>query len=409
MNITCPQCSHKFELDQILVLQVEEQLRNTIKDQEAARFAAQRNKDREDMQRYKAEILQQAALDKIAIGDQLKQEAERKAQFEREQLRSQLQFLTEQNEENVKKLQAANQHQVQALKLQAQVEDLKHGAELELQKALMTQKQELSQQLKASLQSELSEQYTLKIKELEHTLESQKKIVEDQNRKLNQGSMELQGEVQEDYLKTILQRLFPFDEVKDIAKGRSGADLIHIVRNARGEECGSIVYESKNTKQFANEWIGKLLEDRQRVSADFCVLVTQTLPSHIRTIGQEKDVWICGVPQFEGVAAMLRAAIIRVAESKHVQENKGDKMVMLYDYLTSKDFTQKWDAIREGFLRMKTSIDKQRTFYNKTLAEQEQIANGILINANSFLGDVQGISGAGMADIQMLGTGNEKD
>jgi hypothetical protein len=106
---------------------------------------------------------------------------------------------------------------------------------------------------------------------------------------------------------------------------------------------------------------------------------------------------------------MLRAAIIRVAESKHVQENKGDKMVMLYDYLTSKDFTQKWDAIREGFLRMKTSIDKQRTFYNKTLAEQEQIANGILINANSFLGDVQGISGAGMADIQMLGTGNEKD
>lgn len=136
--------------------------------------------------------------------------------------------------------------------------------------------------------------------------------------------------------------------------------------------------------------------------ADMGVLISQVLPKHIKTIGKEKSIWICGYEEFKGVAAMLREAVIAVFESKQSQENKGDKMIQLYDYLNGNDFKQKWDAILIGFGNMKKSIDRQRIFYNTTLAEQEQIANSIIINANNFLGSIKGISGSSMDEMRML-------
>jgi hypothetical protein len=219
---------------------------------------------------------------------------------------------------------------------------------------------------------------------------------------MEQGSMEQQGEIQENMVKEKLSSLFPFDEITDVAKGKKGADIIQTIRNSNGTVCGQIIYESKNTKNWNNDWAEKLQGDVREQKADMGVLISQVLPKHIKTIGKEKSIWICGYEEFEGVAAMLREAVVAVFESKQSQENKGDKMIQLYDYLNGNDFKQKWDAILIGFGNMKKSIDRQRIFYNTTLAEQEQIANSIIINANNFLGSIKGISGSSMDEMRML-------
>jgi hypothetical protein len=402
MQIICPNCKHQFLLDQAIEKERELELRVLIAKEEKTKFESQRDKDREEMKQFKA-TNEQAAKEKVEKQMLELQQREQlmKAQLEADS-KGKLEFLQQQNEANQKKLAEAQKFETETLLLKQQLAEAERTREIELKNALLKQATEVEAKAEQQANELAKQTYELKLRELSTIIENQRRQVEEQNRKLNQQSMELQGEVQEEYLKEILLKLFPFDLVEDVAKGRSGADLVHTVRNAKGQVCGTIIYESKNTKSYQREWIDKLLQDRQRISADVCVLVTQTMPANIKHIGQEKDVWICGMREFEGVAGMLRDAIIKLHEARGAQENKGDKMVMLYDYLNSNDFRQKWDSIRDGFLNMKALIEKQRTFYVKNLAEQEQAANRILINANQFLGDIQGISGASLDDIKMI-------
>jgi hypothetical protein len=402
MHIICPNCKHQFLLDQAIEKERELQLREAIALEEQHKFEAQRAKDREEMLQFKAnnELAAKAAIAKQLEELQAK-EKQIKQQLESEN-KIKLEFLQQQADAKDKQLAEAQKFETQALQLKQQLLEADRSRELELKNALIKAEAELAAKAELQANERAEAAYLMKLRERDTIIENQRRQVEEQNRKLNQQSMELQGEVQEDYIKETLQRLFPFDVIEDVAKGRSGADLVHTVRNSKGQKCGTIIYESKNAKSWSKEWVDKLMQDRQRVSADVSVLVTQAMPANIKHIGQEKDVWVCGLREFEGVAFMLRDAIIKLHEAKGAQENKGDKMVMLYEYLNSNDFRQKWDSIRDGFIAMKTSIEKQRSFYIKTLAEQEQIANRILINANQFLGDIQGISGAALDDVKMI-------
>jgi hypothetical protein len=281
-----------------------------------------------------------------------------------------LTFLEQQNHENSMKLKVLNEKELQVMNLTKLLQDQKEQEEMNLLKQKAQLEIDLKKVIEEKVKEQEQEKFSFKIKELESKLSQQSKLIDEQKRKMEQGSMEQQGEIQENIIKERLISLFPFDEVSDVPKGKKGADFIHVIRNMQGEMCGQIIYESKNTKNWSNDWVEKLEHDVREQKSDMGVIISQVLPKDVKSIGKHRSIWICGIHEFEGVAAMLREAVLKIHESKISQENKGDKMVRLYDYLNSNEFKQKWDAILSGFKNMKDSIDKQRKFYNNTLAEQ---------------------------------------
>jgi hypothetical protein len=245
------------------------------------------------------------------------------------------------------------------------------------------------------------------MKEMEEKLEAQKKLAEEMRRKAEQGSMQLQGEAQELVLEETLRSHFPFDIISEVGKGVRGADCIQTVRNSFGQECGKIIYESKRTKDFSNEWIDKLKADMRSQGADVAVIVTQAMPRDMDGFGEKEGVWICSFNEAKAVAYMLRDGIIRVFNAARSQENKGDKMHLLYNYLTSNEFAEQWKAIREGFMSMKLSIQKERDAMEKLWKSREKQLEKILLNAAHIRGSIEGIAGLESVNLNLLEAGEE--
>jgi hypothetical protein len=242
-------------------------------------------------------------------------------------------------------------------------------------------------------------EYQMRLRELEKQLDDQKKLAEEMRRKAEQGSMQLQGEVQELILEEMLKSAFPFDLVCEVGKGVRGADCILIVRNNLGQECGKIIFESKRTKHFDKNWIEKLKHDMRSTAADIGIIVTQALPEQVGTFGQLDGIWICSFSDVSALVHVLRDGIIKIFLAAKTQENKGDKMHMLYAYLTSNEFSEQWKAIREGFQAMKQSIQKERDAMEKLWKVREKQLEKVLLNAAHIKGSIEGI--AGSEDIQL--------
>jgi hypothetical protein len=237
-------------------------------------------------------------------------------------------------------------------------------------------------------------EHQLRIKEFEKQLEDQKKLVDEMRRKAEQGSMQLQGEVQELILEEVLRVTFPFDQIGEVGKGVRGADCIQVVRNKFGQDCGKIIYESKRTKDFAADWIDKLKKDMRKEGVDVAVIVTQTYPKGMTCFGERDGVWICSFEEVKAVAYVLRDGILRLYNSSKSQENSGDKMHMLYDYLTGTEFSEQWKAIREGYMSMRLSIHRERDAMEKMWKMREKQLDKVLLNASSIKGSIEGIAGA---------------
>jgi hypothetical protein len=251
-------------------------------------------------------------------------------------------------------------------------------------------------------------EYQLRLKEMEEKLEAQRKLAEEMRRKAEQGSMQSQGEAQELALEEMLRTAFPFDIITEVGKGVRGADCIQTVRNSFGQECGKIIFESKRTKDFANDWIEKLKADLRSQGANVAVIVTQALPKDMNSFGEKEGVWICSFAEARAVVGMLRDAIIKIFNAAKSQENRGDKMHLLYDYLTSREFGEQWQAIREGFMSMKLSIQKERDAMEKLWKAREKQLEKVLLNTAHIRGSVDGIAGMDV-DLNLLGEGADTD
>ena len=221
-------------------------------------------------------------------------------------------------------------------------------------------------------------------------------------RKAEQGSIQLQGEVQEIAIENILKELFPDDEIKEVSKGTRGADVIQILRNRKGMNCGKIIYESKRTKSFSNTWLEKLKKDQRQEKADVAVIITQEMPKDTDVIDFQGGIWICNFQTFKGLAIALRESLIKIDFIKESQKNKGDKMNMLYNYLTSNEFKLQIEAIIEGFTNMRNSIQKEKLAMEKIWKEREKQIEKVLINTTQFFGSVKGIAGKSIPEVKTL-------
>jgi len=318
---------------------------------------------------------------------------------------NQLKMLQEADKEKEEKLKEARKKELEFLQKEQALKTKEEELELSLQRQLMEEREKLKEQLAKEEADKLSikeQEYQLRTKELEKQIEDQKKLVEEMRRKSEQGSMQLQGEVQELMLESLLQTTFPFDKIEEVGKGVRGADCIQTVRNQFGNEAGKIIYESKRTKDFANDWIEKLKTDMRNLGADVAVIVTQTLPKDMDRFGEKDGVYICTFNEVRSVALLLRNALLKIADAKKSQENKGDKMVMLYDYLIGSEFSEQWKAIREGFMTMKLSIQKERDAMEKLWKAREKQLEKVLLNAAHIKGSIEGIAGADAVNLNLL-------
>ena len=256
--------------------------------------------------------------------------------------------------------------------------------------------------MELKIKQEKDSEIDLLKKEFKIREEQQAKLIDEMKRKAEQGSMQLQGEILELALEGLLKETFPFDLIEEVGKGVRGADCIQTVRNNFGQPCGKIIYESKRTKDFSNDWIEKLKADMRAQNADIAVIVTQAMPKDMEQFGEKNGIWICTYQEVRALAHVLRNSILKVFAVTKSQENKGDKMQLLYDYLTSNEFSEQWKAIREGFLSMKHSIDTERNAMEKLWKAREKQLEKILLNASHISGSIEGIAGMENFDMNLL-------
>lgn len=392
-EIKCPKCGHEFEPNEAIREEVEKELRSKAADWQRKKNEEFQLKLEEERKRLQ-QTLEENIRKTIA------------ADFE-----NKLRLLEQNNKENEEKLKLARQKELEFLQKEQALKNKEEEIEINIQKQLQKERERLSEEIRKIEEQKIAAketEYQLRMKELEKQLEDQKKLAEEMRRKAEQGSMQLQGEVQEIALEEMLRSTFPFDEIAEVGKGVRGADCIQTVRNNFGQECGKIIYESKRTNAFANDWIEKLKADMRSLGAEIAVIVTKTMPKEMDSFGMKEGVWICSFNEVKALAAVLRDGVIRVFNAAKSQENKGDKMHLLYDYLTSTEFAEQWKAIREGFMSMKLSIQKERDAMEKLWKAREKQLEKVLLNAAHIRGSIEGISGTDV-DLNLLESGDEED
>ena len=420
--VTCPNCSTQFEPTAAIAQSVKDELTKEYnekwiklqkkkddelrgKEQQLAEFeAAKQEEFRKKEQQWQKEqqaLARKAEDEKKALEAQLIKDLSKKVGADYEH---KLRLLEDANRTNESKLTEARQKEMDFLKKMQELQTKEQELELVMQRRMMEERGKLSEIIKKEEEEKnrlRDTEYQMKMKEKDKQLEDQRRLVEEMKRKSEQGSMQLQGEVQELALEQLLKGAFPFDMVSEVGKGIRGADCILTVRNNMGQECGRIIFESKRTKDFTQDWIEKLKADMRVLGADVAVLVTQAMPRGMEGFGEKDGIWICTFSEAKALVHVLRELVIKVYNATKSQENKGDKMTLLYNYFVSAEFSAQWHAIREGFMGMKMSIQRERDQMEKMWKAREKQLEKVLLNAAHFKGAIEGIAGMDV-DLNLL-------
>lgn len=415
-QITCPNCGHQFEASDAVREEVQRELRGKMeewKNKKEAEFQSKEADFAKKLEAKELELAEKLKAEKLkAEKERLDAERELKEQIRKSvagDFENQLTLLKEQNASVEEKLKLAREAELKMLQLEQKLKDKEQEMQLELQKMMLSETEKIKARLvdEEKQKQDLKEtQHQMQMKELQKQLEDQKGLIEQMKRKAEQGSMQLQGEVQEILLEELLQSTFPFDRIEEVGKGVRGADCIQVVRNPFGQEVGRIIYESKRTKDFGGDWIEKLKTDMRSQGADLAVIVSQVLPKDMDRFGEKDGVYICNFAEIRSVALLLRNGLLKVAEVRKGQENKGDKMEMLYHYLTGNEFGEQWKAIREGFMAMKIGIQKERDGMERLWKAREKSLEKVMLNAAHIRGSIEGIAGADAVNLNLLEDGD---
>jgi hypothetical protein len=400
-TITCPNCNHSFEPADGMRDEIKKELRGDM-------IEWQKKKD-EEFRQKEMQFQQQLQVKEAENAIKLKKEKETLQESLRKTITNDFENTIKQLKdaelEKDEKLKEARKKEAEYLAKERELKNREEELEISVQMKLLVERESLSLELRKNEEQrtiQLRMEFQLKLAEKDKQLEDQRKLAEQMKQKAEQVSIQLQGEVQELLLEDLLRSTFPFDKIAEVGKGVKGADCVQIIHNRLGIEAGKIIYESKRTKDFGNDWIEKLKTDMRNFGADIAIIVTQALPKDMERFGEKDGVYICTFTEVKSVAALLRNALLKIFEVKKNQHNQGDKMVMLYDYLIGNEFGEQWKAIREGFMSMKLSVQKERDVMERIWKSREKQLEKVLLNATHIRGSIEGIAGADSINLTML-------
>lgn len=404
-SIACPKCGTTIDVSELLYSQVEEELRKSFDIQ----LTAERNKFAE-----KTSVLEKDRLaleeQRKCLQEEIQTSIKKQIQVERPKLEAQIRKnLEEENSEQFKSMQAEltrKSEQVKELnKAKSDIECLKREKE-ELKESILADAQktlnETLKEEKSKIQKTVEDRVQLKLSEKDSLIDQLKHQLQEAQRKVEQGSMQLQGEVQELAIEEWLRNSFPLDTIGEVKKGARGADCLHTINTRSRQNCGSIYYESKRTKDFQPSWIEKFKMDLRTKGANIGVIVTEAMPKDMERMGLKDGIWICSFEEFKGLCGVLRESIVQISNAIVAQDNKGDKMIMLYDYLTSNEFKMQIEAIVEGFAQMQTDLNTEKRAMESSWKKREKQIEKVLLNTNHMYSSIKGIAGSAIASVPQL-------
>jgi hypothetical protein len=412
-TIECPHCQIEIDVNKILYHQLENELKQKNL-QEQKKLQKEADKKAKEYQK---------ALDKLKIkeesikeqqdrfNEELKRATQKQLKVEKQRLQDKLkrEILAQQSEsmallekelqEKSEQVKELNHSRVEIAKLKRENEEIASIAKVEAQLAL---NEELKLE-KAKIAKTLEEQNELKLKQKDEQLEQIKRELENARRKAEQGSMQTQGEALELVIESWLSSQFPFDTIDEVKKGAFGADCVQTIHTREVQNCGIICYESKNTKAWSDAWIPKLKQDMLSVNSDLGVLVTSVYPKDMKRMGFVDGIWVCSLDEFKGSSSLLRESLIRINKIMQSQENRSDKMNLLYNYMTGNEFSMQIRAIVDGFIKMQEELDKEKRSLMASWKRRQKTIDGVLANTTQMYGSLQGIAGSSaIAHIEAL-------
>ncbi|HXT56901.1 MAG TPA: DUF2130 domain-containing protein [Candidatus Eisenbacteria bacterium] len=407
-TVFCPQCKSEIKLTESLAAPLLESVRRDYeqrlsqKDNEISKrekFLNQRaesiekakqNLDHEIEQKLRSErariVSEEAQKAKLAIGSDLEQKAK--------EINDLQQILQEQD----KKLGEAQQVQAELLRKQRELDDAKRELDLTIEKRV--QANLVAERDKAKKEAE--EELKLKVMEKDQTITAMQKQIEELKRRAEQGSQQLQGEVQELQLESLLRAKFPRDTIHPVAKGDFGGDVLQRVIGPLNQICGTILWESKRTKNWSDGWLPKLRDDQRAAKADVAVILSQALPKDVDTFGFLDGVWVADPKVAVPVALSLRQSLIEISAARQASQGQQTKMEMVYGYLTGPRFRQRVQALVEAFSSMKEDLDREKKTIIRQWAKREEQIDRVMQATVGMYGDLQGIAGKTLQEIEGL-------
>lgn len=289
--------------------------------------------------------------------------------------------------------------------LKLQLENIASQKESEYLLKLNEERKRVEREISLRLENSkkaFEESASLKVKEKEDTIRQLKEKLDEAQRKVEQGSMQQQGEAQEVLIEEYLAEAFPLDTIAEIKKGVMGADVLQVVNTRDASNIGTIYYESKRTKSFNNEWVDKFKQDMLAKGADAGILVSSARPQKFERASLIKGVWVCSLEEFKVLSQAVRLGLISVHESKSAQENKADKMVLIYNYLTSNEFRLQVEAIVDGFSQMQEDLNQEKRAMLSIWSKREKQINKVVESTIGMYGSIKGIGGNMIGDIKAL-------
>ncbi|WP_313015490.1 DUF2130 domain-containing protein [Brevundimonas sp.] len=407
-TITCPSCKSDIKLTESLAGPLVEQTRRQFVEQlnekdrlvEKVQADIAAEKKRVELERQAIEATVAARMD-----DARKQiatdEAERAKRIvaadieERDRKFAELQQMLASREEKLKRSQAA---EAEMLKKQRELDDKLREMDLAVQR----QVNEGLEAVRATAKQEAEDALSLKVKERDTQIASMQQKIEELKKKAEQGSQQLQGEAQELILEDMLRARFPFDQIEPVGKGEFGGDVLQRVVNPAGQVCGSILWETKRTRTWSDGWLSKLKGDLRAAKADLALIVSHALPKDIETFGQMEGVWITGPKCAMPVAMSLRESLVLMNGVRAAGEGQQTKSALMYDYLTGPRFRHRIEAVVEKFSEMQEDLASERKATMKRWARREQQLHTVLDSTAGLYGDLQGIAGRSMLEIEAL-------
>ena len=418
--VQCPKCKSKFTIEDVLSDKVRSEFDQILKSQ----IDSEIERYKEEELRFFQMKMQKEYEEKLSTYQKALEEYRAKSQNQELKYQLELQKLQNQHKLDLQKLMAQQQNTVEIFEkqlaemraeLQKRNEELEQARkveielrrkenelalkeqnlELEIQRRLSVERNQLQELIRKNVENE----YILKAQEKDMMIASLQKQIEELNLKIQTGSQQRQGEAQEIVLEEQLRTKFPLDGIEPVPKGIRGADIIQEVRNKFGERCGLILWESKRTSSWCNEWITKLKADQRELGAEFSAIVSRVLPKEINSIGLLDGVWVCDFDSFIGLAMALRENLIQIQALKNSLMGKETKMEQIYNYICSEQFAQKVKAIVESFVSMKADLEKEKIAMEKHWKKREEELNKIIKNTSRIYGELEALVGNQLPEI----------
>ncbi|GAB1716945.1 MAG: hypothetical protein NTAFB05_19870 [Nitrobacter sp.] len=407
-QIVCPNCHAEIKLTESLAAPLVAETRRQFEQQLAAKEAdfgrreAALKKTQDDLAKAREAIDEQVAArlkaERASIVETEAKKARTALANDLEQRDRQLAELQQNLTANNAKLAEAQAAQAEIMRKSRELDDAKREIELTVEKKV----QENLTTIRDKAKLEAEESLKSKVSEKEAQIAGMQRQIEELQRKASQGSQQLQGEALELELESLLRGRFPRDLIEPVPKGEFGGDVLHRVLGPAGQSCGAILWESKRTKNWSDGWLAKLRDDQRAAKAEIALIISATLPKGVETFDLVDNVWV-SEPRFAiPLAIALRESLINLTGSRQAAVGQQTKMELVYQYLTGPRFRHRIDAIVEKFTDMQADLDRERKTMMRMWAKREEQLKGVLDSTAGLYGDLQGIAGRAMQEIESL-------